>query len=183
MAPIDIGWKIDDSWSLFLDRDGVINERLFGSYVLSKQDFIYKDGVLEISAELFNRFSHVFVITNQQCIGKGMISSEAVDELHKLMVNEFRKNGATIDAVYVASELDNEISTRRKPLPTMGIEAKKNHPEIDFAKSIMVGDTDSDIEFGKKLGMKTALVLSEEKFSSFPDVIVSSLEELNNLLE
>ena len=182
MVPIDLGWKIDGSWSLFLDRDGVINERLFGTYVLSKQDFIYKDGVLEISAELFSRFSNVFVITNQQCIGKGMISSKTVDELHKSMVKEFRKNGATIDAVYVASELNNEKSTRRKPLPTMGLEAKKHYPEIDFSKSIMVGDTDSDIEFGKKLGMKTALVLSEEKCRSFPDVKVSSLEELNSLL-
>ena len=151
---------------LFLDRDGVINERLFSAYVLSKQDFIYKDGVLEISAELFSRFSNVFVITNQQCIGKGMISSKTVDELHKSMVKEFRKNGATIDAVYVASELNNEKSTRRKPLPTMGLN-KKHYPEIDFSKSIMVGDTDSDIEFGKKLGMKTALVLSEENAAPF----------------
>ena len=82
MVPIDIGWIIDDSWSLFLDRDGVINERLFGAYVLSKQDFIYKDGVLEISAELFSRFSNVFVITNQQCIGKGMISSSVQYVIH-----------------------------------------------------------------------------------------------------
>ena len=65
MAPIDLGWNIDDSWCLFLDRDGVINERLFGAYVLSKQDFNFKDGVLEISAELFSHFSHVFVVTNQ----------------------------------------------------------------------------------------------------------------------
>ena len=183
MAPIDLGWNIDDSWCLFLDRDGVINERLFGAYVLSKQDFNFKDGVLEISAELFSRFSHVFVVTNQQCIGKGIISSKAVDELHKWMIDAFRKNDANIDAVYVAPELNNERSTRRKPLPTMGLEAKKHYPDIDFSKSIMVGDTDSDIEFGQKLGMKTVLVLSEEQCSSFPDIKVSALEELNSLLK
>ena len=41
MVPSDSNWKIDSSWSLFLDRDGVINERLFGAYALSKQDFIF----------------------------------------------------------------------------------------------------------------------------------------------
>jgi histidinol-phosphate phosphatase family protein len=182
MAPTDSNWKIDSSWSLFLDRDGVINERLFGSYVLSKRDFVFKEGVLEMSAELFCRFSHVFITTNQQCIGKGMVSAKAVDELHKWMVSEFRKHGADINNVYVAPELNDAASTRRKPNPAMGMEAKKHYPEIDFSKSIMVGDTDSDIEFGKKLGMKTVLVRSKGQCSSFPDIKVSSLEELNRLL-
>lgn len=178
----DSYWNIDSSWSLFLDRDGVINERLFGTYVLNKQDFIFKNDVLEISAELFSRFSHVFVMTNQQCIGKGMISSKTVDELHKWMIGEFRKHGANINKVYVAPELNDAASTRRKPNTSMGMEAKKHYPGIDFSKSIMVGDTDSDIEFGQRLGMKTVLVLSEEKCSSFPDIKVSSLEELNRVL-
>ena len=182
MVPSDSNWKIDSSWSLFLDRDGVINERIFGSYVLSKQDFIFKEGVLEISAELFSRFSYVFIMTNQQCIGKGMVSANAVDELHKWMIDEFIKNDANIHAVYVAPELNNEKSRRRKPNTTMGMGAKKHYPGIDFSKSIMVGDTDSDIEFGQRLGMKTVLVRSNEQCSSFPDIKLSSLEELNRLL-
>ena len=183
MVPSDSNWKIDSSWSLFLDRDGVINERLFGAYALNKQDFIFKEGVLEISAELFSRFSRVFVVTNQQCIGKGMVTSKAIHELHQWMVSEFRKHGANINKVYVAPELNDAASIRRKPNTTMGIEAKKHYPEIDFSKSIMVGDTDSDIEFGKKLGMKTVLVRSKEQCSSFPDIKVSSLEELNRILQ
>ena len=183
MVPIDNQWNIDASWSLFLDRDGVINERLFGAYVLSKKEFIFKPGVLEISAKLFNRFSHVCVVTNQQSIGKGLISSKAVDDLHQWMLSEFLNNGAKIDEVYVAPELNNSDSTKRKPNPTMGLEAKKQYPDIDFSRSIMVGDTDSDIEFGKQLGMKTVLVLSKEQCNSSPDLKVNSLEELNGLLQ
>jgi histidinol-phosphate phosphatase family protein len=183
MVQTDSNWKIDSSWSLFLDRDGVINERLFGAYVLSKKEFIFKPGVLEISTELFSRFSHVCVVTNQQSIGKGLISSKAVDELHQWMLSEFLNNGAKIDEVYVAPELNNSDSTMRKPNPALGLEAKKQYPDIDFSRSIMVGDTDSDIEFGKQLGMKTVLVLSKEKCNSSPDLKVSSLEELNSLLK
>ena len=183
MVPSDFLRKIDASWSLFIDRDGVINERLFGAYVLNKQDFIFKSGVLETSTKLFGHFSNVFVVTNQQCIGKGLISEEAVHGLHQWMVREFLKYGANIDAVYVAPELNNEKSKRRKPNVTMGLDAKKNFPGIDFSKSIMVGDTDSDIEFGKALGMKTVLVISAEQCYSAPDLKVSSLEELNSLIQ
>ena len=183
MVQTDSNWKIDSSWSLFLDRDGVINERLFGAYALNKQDFIFKEGVLEIGAELFSRFSRVFVVTNQQCIGKGMVTSMVIDELHQWMVSEFRKYGANINKVYVAPEINNAASTRRKPNPSMGFEAKKQYSDIDFSKSIMVGDTDSDIEFGKKLGMKTVLVRSKEQCNSFPDIKVSSIEELNRILQ
>jgi len=66
-------------------------------------------------------------------------------------------------------------STRRKPLAAMGFEAKALFPEIDFTKSIMVGDTDSDVVFGKALGMKTVLVRSAEVTKEVPDVTVDSL--------
>ena len=64
-------WNLDASWSLFLDRDGVINERVFGGYILNKMDFVFKEGVLETASELFRNFNRVCVVTNQQCIGKG----------------------------------------------------------------------------------------------------------------
>tara|TARA_B100000902_G_C26489870_1_gene518776 strand:- start:186 stop:434 length:249 start_codon:yes stop_codon:yes gene_type:complete len=82
MVPSDFLRKIDASWTLFIDRDGVINERLFGAYVMSKKDFVFKSGVLETSAKLFSHFSNVFVVTNQQCIGKGLVSEEAIQEMH-----------------------------------------------------------------------------------------------------
>tara|TARA_B100001287_G_scaffold275153_1_gene282134 strand:+ start:901 stop:1452 length:552 start_codon:yes stop_codon:yes gene_type:complete len=183
MASSDFLHKIDGSWSLFMDRDGVINDRLMGAYVLNKQDFVFKSGVLETSAELFSHFSNVFVVTNQQCIGKGLVSMEAIQELHQWMVEQFLKYGANIDAVYVAPELNNEKSMRRKPNLMMGLEAKKKFPGINFSKSIMVGDTDSDIEFGKALGMKTVLVISAEQCATDPDLKVSSLEALNSLIQ
>ena len=183
MVPSDFLRKIDASWTLFIDRDGVINERLVGAYVMSKKDFVFKSGVLETSAKLFSHFSNVFVVTNQQCIGKGLVSEAAIQEMHQWMVDEFLKYGANIDEVYVAPELNNEKSRRRKPNVTMGLEAKKNFPRIDFSKSIMVGDTDSDIEFGKALGMKTVLVISPEQCYSAPDLKVGSLEALNSLIQ
>ena len=68
-----LNWNLDSSWTLFLDRDGVINERNFEGYILDKKSFIFKKGVLEVSASLFSKFKYVIVVTNQQCVGKGLI--------------------------------------------------------------------------------------------------------------
>ena len=64
----------------------------------------------------------------------------------------------------------------------MALEAQRQFPEIDFSKAIMVGDTDTDIRFGKQLGMKTVLVESEEVTEEVPDHTVNSLLELMNNL-
>jgi histidinol phosphatase-like enzyme len=61
--------------------------------------------------------------------------------------------------------------------------AREQFPDIQFEKSIMVGDTDSDIKFGKNLGMKTVLILTEEKITEKADIEVISLYELNKFLE
>ncbi|MEJ6506223.1 MAG: HAD-IIIA family hydrolase [Crocinitomicaceae bacterium] len=176
-------WNLDASWSLFLDRDGVINERVFGGYILNKADFVFKEGVLETASKLFVHFKRVCVVTNQQCIGKGMVTHSEIQELHAFMGRKLDANGAHIDEVFIAPELNNERSMQRKPRPKMGLLAKALYPEIDFSKSIMVGDTDSDIEFGKNLGMKTVLIVSKEVCHSSPDLKVTSLKEFNSLLK
>ena len=64
----------------------------------------------------------------------------------------------------------------------MGLEAQKKFPNVDFDKSIMIGDTDSDISFGQNLGMKTVLIESEQNCQSSPDLILDSLSDLNKIL-
>lgn len=178
-----LNWNVDSSWTLFIDRDGVINERNFEGYILNKKDFIFKEGVLESSGALFSKFNHVVIVTNQQCVGKGLISIDEVREIHDSMESSLIQNGAKIDLILVAPEIRGSENSTRKPDSHMGLMAQNKFKNIDFKKSIMVGDTDSDIEFGKNLEMKTVLIESTEKCILKPDVKVRSLLELNNLLE
>lgn len=64
-------WNIDASWTLFLDRDGVINQRKMGGYITSKSEFSFEEGVLDAIAVFDKVFQYIFVVTNQQGIGKG----------------------------------------------------------------------------------------------------------------
>ena len=175
-------WGIDSSWSLFLDRDGVINKRNFKGYILNYNDFVFQDGVLEAIAQFKNKFRHIFIVTNQQCVGKKTLSIEKLNAIHDQMLAEISNNSGLITNIYSATELKGPKMFRRKPLPTMGLNAKKDYPNLDFSKSIMIGDTDSDIKFGKNLGMRTVCLKSKEIINESPDLFCDSLLEFCNLL-
>ncbi len=175
-------WNIDPTWSLFLDRDGVINERIWNGYVLNYEQFVFKAHSLEALKFLTRYFSHTIIVTNQQCVSKNLITIKELEEIHNQMLHEINANGGEITRIYAATEEKNKTPFRRKPNIKMGLEAQNQFSNIDFSKSIMVGDTDSDIEFGKNLGMKTILLKSEEKNTIQADFEIRNLTELNDLI-
>lgn len=164
-------WGVDKSWTLFLDRDGVINERIVGGYVKKVEEFIFLDGVLEAIKKLSKIFGRIVVVTNQQGIGKGLMSKEDLKKVHDYMLSEVEKAGGRIDNVYFAPGLaapDNEL---RKPNIGMALQVQKDFTEINFSKSVMIGDSPSDMEFGKNAGMKTIFVGQENDLAD--EVILS----------
>ena len=163
--------EIDASWSLFLDRDGVINERIVDGYVQNCASFRVLDGVADAIAILKKRFGRIFVVTNQQGIGKKIMTANDLQRIHKYMETEL---STTFDGIYYSPHLAQENNVMRKPNPGMALEAKKNFPEIDFKKSVMVGDSASDIQFGKNLQMKTVYI-SPQKENTNADVVCKSL--------
>lgn len=164
--------------TLFLDRDGVINVRNFDGYITSSEDFIFSPNVIEGLQLLSPLFDRIIVVTNQQCIAKNILSKSNLDALHRYMLQMLETNNIHIAAIYVAENLKGAANDRRKPLPIMGLEAKAQFPAIDFNNSWMVGDTDSDLQFGMNLGMQTAAVKSKEQLTLEPSLLVTDLVEL-----
>jgi D-glycero-D-manno-heptose 1,7-bisphosphate phosphatase len=173
--------NVDKSWTLFLDRDGVINERIFGGYVTSADQFKFLPGVLEFLKEVESLFGKIVVVTNQQGVAKGLMSERNLNAVHEFMIEEIHSSGGRIDKVYAATNLKGAEVDRRKPNVPMALEAKRDF-DIDFERSIMVGDTDSDILFGKNLGMKTVLIRSAEITNEKADYTVNSLAELKDII-
>ncbi len=145
-------------WSLFLDRDGVINKRPLNDYVKTIPEFQFIDNVLDSIAVFSSIFKYIFIVTNQQGVGKGVMTSEDLERIHDYMGNEIVRKGGKVDSIYVAPQLKTEKPTMRKPEIGLGLLAKKEFPEIDFLKSIMVGDALTDMLFGKRLKMKTVFI-------------------------
>jgi histidinol-phosphate phosphatase family protein len=169
--------NIDSSWTLFLDRDGVINKRIADGYVENISDFHFLPQVPQAVALCKKRIGRIIVVTNQQGIGKGIMTEEQLAVVHTYLKEQI----SDIDRIYHAPYLSCENHIMRKPNIGMALAAKKDFPEIDFQKSIMVGDSQSDIAFGKNAGMVTVFI-SEVKIHTSADMIYCSLFDFANVL-
>ena len=145
--------------TLFLDRDGVINKKISG-YISSYEEFDFIDGVYESLRILSKKFQRIIIITNQQGIGKGLMTENDLSQLHSQMLDELSKYNVKIDKIYFCPHLENFKCNCRKPKPGMLIQAAQEFPDIDFTKSYLLGDSDSDIEAGLSMGIKS-IKLSE----------------------
>lgn len=146
--------KIDNTWTLFLDRDGVINHEKHLDYIHTWDEFKFYDGVTEAIEIFAKKFNRIIVVTNQKGVGKGVTKLEDLLLIHKNMVAQIETAVGRIDAVYFCADLE-ETSPNRKPNPGMGLQAIKDFSDIDFTKAIMVGNTISDMKFGRNLGVQT----------------------------
>ena len=163
-------------WTLFLDRDGVISRRIPDYYVTRWEDFRFLDGVPEAMALLSGIFGRIIIVSNQQGVGKGLMSPESLEMIDLKMKETISKAGGRIDASYYCPYLASENHPDRKPGTGMGHKAKADFPEIDFSKSVMVGDSPSDMEFGKKLGMMTVFIGEDIDKYENADLTCSSLQ-------
>ncbi len=175
---MDLPEKIDRSWSLFLDRDGVINRRIVGGYVQTPEEFVFLPGVLKSLAFFGKAFGKIIVVTNQQGIGKGLMDEKQLEAVHQKMLREVKKAGGRIDAVFYCPDLTSKPENCRKPSPYLAREAQKMFPEIDFSRSVMAGDSESDMAFGKNAGMFTVYVGTQIPVPVQADVHVDGLPEL-----
>lgn len=150
--------KINKDWTLFLDRDGVINRRQVGGYVSCWDEFGFLPGVLDAIPRLNRVFGTLVIISNQQGIGKGMVSHEAIEDIHQRMMEAIHLEGGYVNRIYFSPYLEKENHSWRKPNPGMALQAKKDHPWIEFAWSVMAGDAMTDMEFGRRLGMVNVLI-------------------------
>lgn len=148
---------INKTYTLFLDRDGVINHEKRLDYIHTWDEFQFYDGVKEALAIFNQQFGPIVVVTNQKGVGKGVTRLQDLELIHHNMVEEVQGAGGRIDRVYFCPDLD-DASPNRKPNPGMGLQAQQDFPAIDWNKAIMVGNTLSDMAFGRNLGMYTVFL-------------------------
>ncbi|HSQ44691.1 MAG TPA: HAD-IIIA family hydrolase [Ginsengibacter sp.] len=150
--------NIDKSWTLFLDRDGVINDEKHEDYIHKWEEFKFYDGVKEAIKIFTEKFGKIFIVTNQRGVAKGLTKLEDLELIHKNMIEEFENAGARIDKIYYSIDFESD-SPNRKPNPGMGLQAQKDFPEIDFSRSVMIGNTLSDMKFGRNLNIALNIFL------------------------
>jgi histidinol-phosphate phosphatase family protein len=150
---------IDSTWTLLLDRDGVINRQKEGSYIFHPGEFVFLPGVLPAMAQLAGLFRTILVITNQRGVGKGLMTEAALHEVHAHMRRETEAAGGRIDGIYYCTDTDLN-SACRKPNTGMARDAVRDFPECELTRSVMIGNSMSDMQFGRNVGAYTIFITS-----------------------
>ncbi len=138
--------------TLFLDRDGVINVLRPGDYVKSWDEFVFREGILEQLSRWDSCFKRIVIVTNQRGVGRGRMSLEALEMIHDNMLKVIHQHGGRIDRIYVCTAVD-DADECRKPNIGMALAAKRDFPDIDFSRSLMIGDSASDELFAERAGI------------------------------
>jgi D-glycero-D-manno-heptose 1,7-bisphosphate phosphatase len=147
--------------TVFLDRDGVLNRKPpEGEYVRSWSDFHLLPGVAEAVARLNAAGMRVIVVSNQRGIALGLYTAEDVQSIHDALNRELGDHAARIDAFFICPH-DSGACNCRKPLPGLFEQARARWPETAAETSVMIGDSLSDIEFGRRLSMRTVFIEGE----------------------
>lgn len=143
--------------TLFLDRDGVINVKIDNDYVKNVDEFVFKKKVFDALKILNTFYDIIIIVTNQRGIGRGLMTNENLNTIHDYMISEFKKKKITINMIIHCPYIEND-NFFRKPNSGMAFLAKEEFKNISFKNSVMVGDSQSDMEFGKRLGMETVKI-------------------------
>ena len=166
---------------VFFDRDGIVNVRVVDGYVESWDGFDLLPEFPEVLRKVSAMGYVAVVITNQRGVARGIMSREAVDEIHtNLNALLERDHGVRLLDVMVCPH-EKDSCRCRKPQPTMLIDAATKHG-IDLVASWMIGDTESDVEAGRRAGCRTILV-SAEPGETVATVRVGGLAELVDRIE
>lgn len=174
--------------TLFLDRDGVLNRHLPGDYVRHWGMWEWIPGAREAIATLSKRYKHIFIVSNQQGVGKGLMTQSDLDDIHAHMLRDIQAAGGRIDKVYTCTDLQDSGSPNRKPAIGLALQAQKDFPELDLTRSVMVGDNVTDMLFARNAQVR-AIYISKglpvpAEVQDYTDCITPDLKTfVNNFAE
>ena len=161
---------------IFFDRDGIVNVRAFPGYIERWEDFELLPEFPQVLRKVRALGYEAVIITNQRGVGRGIMTQEAVDRIHANLqsVLEEQHGVALLDIVCCPHLRD--ACTCRKPQPGMLLEAATRH-DLDLAASWMIGDTESDVEAGRRAGCRSLLV-ADRPGETVATVRLASMQEL-----
>ena len=126
------------------------------------------------------KFGKIFIITNQRGVTKELMTLDDLLDIHTKMNNDIEEAGGRIDGIYFCTAMDPK-DPDRKPNPGMAYQVLADYPELDFSKSIMVGNKPSDMLFGKNAGMYAVFLATTHPETTFPHPDIDS--RYNSLIE
>lgn len=152
-------------FTIFLDRDGVINENR-DDYVKSWSEFCFIAGSLQAIARLTQAGHTIVICSNQAAIARGCTSIEVVEDIHRRMIAEIAAVGGEIAKVYYCPHAKDANCSCRKPRPGMLLRAR-DELGVDLQDAVFIGDSITDVRAALAANVRSMLVLSGLGFEQF----------------
>lgn len=164
---------------ILLDRDGVINRRIPNGYVTSWRQFEFLPRALDALRLLAETGYKTIVVSNQACVGRGLIGAAELEEINRRLVTEVEIHGGRIDAAYYCPHRKEEMCGCRKPSPGLLIKAQRDHGFV-FEATFLVGDSEDDLLVARRVGCPMIRVAdgataTAEPWSQHPQATVPDL--------
>ena len=155
--------------AVFLDRDGVLNPHIPGGYLESASDLVLLPGVARAVRRINEIGLPVIVISNQQGVGKGLMTWDALMAIEKRLSKALADEaGAFLARCYYCTELKDANSQRRKPEPGMLLEAA-NDFGLSLKHTVFAGDSATDIQAGHAAGVGQTILLLSGGIKTYAD--------------
>jgi len=167
------------SQTLFLDRDGVINKKRDNDYVKTLSEWEWRTDFLESIPKLAKQFQRIVIVTNQRGISRGLMTEGDLAHIHGEMLKTVQEVGGRIDGIFYCPHDKTADCLCRKPKTGLALQAQAQFPDIDFLHSILIGDSESDIKMGHRLGMKTYLLTAD---LSTPTIASKTILNISDIL-
>ena len=149
-------------WTVFLDRDGVLNRKApEGDYIKTWSEFSWIPGSVKALRVLHQAGLRVLITTNQQGIAKSLMTTADLEDIHRHLEAEVMRAGGRIDGIYVCPHLAGTCDCR-KPGTGLFLQAQGDFPDLSFERSVVIGDSASDIEAGRRVGARTIRIAQSD---------------------
>lgn len=170
---------------ILLDRDGVINEAVRNGYVLEVDGLRLLPGSSAAIVQLERAGFTIVVVSNQQCVGKGLLSAEGLDLITEALREQIiESSGGRVADFFYCPHLAAQNCACRKPKPGLLLQAQKRYG-FDLRETFFVGDTYGDVETAHRAGCRSIFVLSGldaqryrdgEAFPTLPEHVAEDLQ-------
>lgn len=168
---------MEEKLVLFLDRDGVINERKT-DYVKNINELKFLPNIFEALKKFNDMGFMIIIITNQSIINRKIISKNQLEEIHNHMLKTMEKNLCKITKIYFCPHRPDEKCKCRKPNTGM-IEHAMKEFKIKISNSILIGDSESDIEAANRMKMKSIKIQTDGQLINLIDNVRNSFKQFN----
>jgi len=170
--------------AVFLDRDGTVNEEIY--YLHETEKFKLLPNTIEGIKKFLEMGYRIVIVSNQPGIGMGYYTKEDFFRVNREMLREFAEAGILIDKIYFCPHSKSEGCSCRKPNLAL-VNRAEEELNLDISHSFFIGDKTSDMETGKRAGMRTILVRTgfrgeDGEFSGEPDYWADDLLDAANIV-